>query len=183
MAWNPEHKYQSRGRILDSAARLFTTCGFDAVSIDRVMQDAGMTRGAFYSHFKSKSELYSDAMGHAAKAAIAGVKASCDSRDPYQLLQRYLSQQHRNGEQFRCPLAFLVTDVAQQDSQVRETYTRLFSGFIDNLSQQRDDSQREQLLQQAVMLVGGMAIARALSDDQLADELLQACQKAISGNG
>jgi len=133
-----------------------------------------------YSHFKSKSELYADAMGYAAKTAMEGVKASCDRAEPYQLIQRYLSQQHRSGEQFRCPLAFLITDVAQQDNQVRDTYTRLFSGFIENLSQQNDAAQREQLLQQSVMMIGGMAIARALSDDQLATELLQACQKAIT---
>jgi len=39
MAWNPEHKNRSRERILDAAARLVTTCGFDAISIDQVMQE------------------------------------------------------------------------------------------------------------------------------------------------
>ena len=57
MPWTTEHKQKSREKILSSAARLFTKKGFDAVSIDDVMRLAGLTRGAFYAHFKSKSDV------------------------------------------------------------------------------------------------------------------------------
>ena len=62
MPWNAEHKTQSRDRILSSAAQLFSHQGFDAVSIDDVMAHAGLTRGAFYAHFKSKSDMYHQSM-------------------------------------------------------------------------------------------------------------------------
>ena len=56
MAWQDTHKAQSKDRILTSAAMLFTHHGFEKISIDQVMKNAELTRGAFYSHFKSKSD-------------------------------------------------------------------------------------------------------------------------------
>lgn len=52
MAWKQDHKENSKQRILQSAAKLFTHNCFKGILIDDVMQHAGLTRGAFYSHFK-----------------------------------------------------------------------------------------------------------------------------------
>lgn len=62
MPWNANHKVESREKILQAAARLFTQNGYDAVSIDDVMREAGLTRGAFYAHFRSKSDIYNQAI-------------------------------------------------------------------------------------------------------------------------
>ena len=78
MAWTEQHKTQSRERIVDSAAQLFTQLGFDSVSIDDVMQAAGLTRGAFYAHFKNKAELYQCAIIAGAKQAKAVLERAED---------------------------------------------------------------------------------------------------------
>jgi TetR/AcrR family transcriptional regulator, transcriptional repressor for nem operon len=62
MPYTPEHKQQTRQRILRSARRLFNRKGFAAVTIDEIMTEAGLTRGGFYRHFASKEELYSEAV-------------------------------------------------------------------------------------------------------------------------
>src|ERR1700758_3659660 len=49
-------------KILDSASRLFNRHGFNAVSIDDVMGDAGLTRGSFYTYFSSKTDLYAQSV-------------------------------------------------------------------------------------------------------------------------
>jgi AcrR family transcriptional regulator len=41
-----------------TALRLFARHGFDAVSVDTIATDAGVTRGAFYHHFDSKEALF-----------------------------------------------------------------------------------------------------------------------------
>jgi Bacterial regulatory proteins, tetR family len=51
-------------KIVLSARRLFNRYGFDAVSIDDVMADAGLTRGSFYSYFENKGALYAEAVTH-----------------------------------------------------------------------------------------------------------------------
>ena len=45
-----------------AARRLFNRHGFEQVSIDHVMIEAGLTRGGFYHHFGSKDELYAEAV-------------------------------------------------------------------------------------------------------------------------
>ena len=54
MPYPVEHRHLTKERILRSARRLFNRHGFDAVSIDDVMADAGLTRGSFYAYFGSK---------------------------------------------------------------------------------------------------------------------------------
>jgi TetR/AcrR family transcriptional repressor of nem operon len=58
MPYSSEHRERVREKIVQSARRLFNRKGFNAVSIDDVMADAGLTRGSFYAYFDSKSDLY-----------------------------------------------------------------------------------------------------------------------------
>lgn len=46
-------------RILESALKNFREDGFRNASIRNICKDAGVTNGAFYSHFSSKDELFS----------------------------------------------------------------------------------------------------------------------------
>ncbi|MFG0228790.1 TetR/AcrR family transcriptional regulator [Achromobacter sp. 413638] len=48
---------QTRQRLLDAAQSIFITKGFVAASVEDIAEQAGYTRGAFYSNFGSKSEL------------------------------------------------------------------------------------------------------------------------------
>jgi AcrR family transcriptional regulator len=41
-----------------SAGKLFCRRGLEQASVDEIAQDAGYTKGAFYSNFKSKEELF-----------------------------------------------------------------------------------------------------------------------------
>lgn len=56
-------KSRTRQRILDAAARLFASQGYEATSIEAVMGACGLTRGGFYAHFRSKAELCREALG------------------------------------------------------------------------------------------------------------------------
>src|ERR671931_2299848 len=62
MPYAPEHKRETRQKILESARRLFNRRGFSEVSIGEVMQHAGLTHGGFYRHFNDKDELYAEAV-------------------------------------------------------------------------------------------------------------------------
>lgn len=66
----------TRQRLLDAAARVFAEVGFDAASVEAVCEAAGYTRGAFYSNFASKEELFLELCARAAAAQIAAVRAA-----------------------------------------------------------------------------------------------------------
>lgn len=173
MPWQPEHKQLSRQKILDAAATLFTTRGFDRVGINDVMAEAGMTHGAFYNHFSSKSELYSEAIRHSGaqrRQMLQQIKP-----DLCQMMSGYLSTEHRDGKSIQCPLAYLVTDVFQRDEQVRDAWSDTFKGFVQQLQFIQGEQSENKTLQQAATLIGAMAVSRALNDTALSDQLLQSC--------
>jgi AcrR family transcriptional regulator len=48
----------TRAALLGSASRLICKLGMHGASIDRIAADAGYTKGAFYSHFASKEDMF-----------------------------------------------------------------------------------------------------------------------------
>jgi len=57
IAGMPRDGTQTRERILDSANELALTRGLSATSLDQIIEGAGITKGAFFYHFKNKEEL------------------------------------------------------------------------------------------------------------------------------
>jgi len=50
----------TRDALLKSALALFERLGYDATSVQQIVDDAGRTKGAFYHHFESKEDLLRD---------------------------------------------------------------------------------------------------------------------------
>ena len=63
MPYPAGHRSSVRAKIVESARRLFNRHGFESVSVKQIMAGAGMTHGAFYSYFESKSDLYTEVLG------------------------------------------------------------------------------------------------------------------------
>ena len=53
-----ETQAQTRERLLDAAERAFAAEGFGGASLDRIAEAAGFTRGAVYSNFTDKADLF-----------------------------------------------------------------------------------------------------------------------------
>ena len=55
-----ERQADTRQALLDAAASVFVERGFAGSSVEAVAERAGYTRGAFYSNFASKEELFAE---------------------------------------------------------------------------------------------------------------------------
>ncbi|WP_270353517.1 TetR/AcrR family transcriptional regulator [Microbacterium testaceum] len=64
----------TRTRLMDAAAEMFAEVGIDAASVEAVCERAGFTRGAFYSNFASKEELFLALCARSAETTIAAVR-------------------------------------------------------------------------------------------------------------
>jgi AcrR family transcriptional regulator len=53
-----ERKAQTRAELIEAAGRLFRRDGFHATSVDAVADEAGYTKGAVYSNFAGKEDLF-----------------------------------------------------------------------------------------------------------------------------
>ena len=86
---NDKPKIPTRDKILNSALRLVRQKGFGATRIDDICAEAGVTKGAFFHHFKDK-----EAMGVAAANYWSAVTGGFFAAAPYHLeadpLDRFL---------------------------------------------------------------------------------------------
>jgi len=187
MPLSAEHKKQSRQKILESAFFLFTEQGFENVSIDVIMKKAGMTRGAFYAHFASKSDLYKESISYSTlSSALLKPKAKELSDEEWiqLLLQEYLSPNHiEDDTTTRCPLAFLTTDIALRDDVIRSTYSDIYRSMnkrIQDYTKSYSDCNEETIFAVTSMIIGGVAIGRALNDEALRQKVLDACYTTAS---
>ncbi|MEZ3159241.1 helix-turn-helix domain-containing protein [Microbacterium sp. BWT-B31] len=65
----------TRRRLLDAAALVFAEVGLDAASVEAICERAGFTRGAFYSNFESKDELFLELAAQVARDRVEAVRA------------------------------------------------------------------------------------------------------------
>lgn len=55
----------SRALILEAAKRLIAQRGFHGITVQDVLDEAGITKGRFFHHFSSKEELFSELLRYA----------------------------------------------------------------------------------------------------------------------
>ena len=64
----------TRRRLLDAAAQVFAEVGLDAASVEAICDRAGFTRGAFYSNFETKDQLFLELAGEVALERVEAVR-------------------------------------------------------------------------------------------------------------
>lgn len=66
-------RQQTRARLMEAAYEVFTEVGMDAASVEAICERAGFTRGAFYSNFDTKGELFVAIMAEHVDAKLTDV--------------------------------------------------------------------------------------------------------------
>jgi TetR/AcrR family transcriptional regulator, transcriptional repressor for nem operon len=178
------HRARVETKIVESARRLFNRHGFENVSVQQIMAGAGLTHGGFYSYFRSKSELYIKVLGCFLtdpewKNMWEGVEVDMGATDAAaQVVRAYLSIQHFEDVENSCPMVALPTDVTRCGDEAKRAFENVFAAMVGVLERSvTEDNQQRRAKAQAVaaLCVGGMVVARAMSNRVVADELRHAC--------
>jgi len=90
-----ERGQDTRDRILDTAQTLVMAKGFSGTSLDDIIRTAGLTKGAFFHHFRSKNDLARKLVERFAENDFAlfdewDRRADALADDPYQALVIFL---------------------------------------------------------------------------------------------
>jgi TetR/AcrR family transcriptional repressor of nem operon len=166
-------------RIVETAARAIRRSGYDGTSVADIMKEAGLTHGGFYAHFKSREAMLAEAADRAGVETLAYLGRIAASVPPERALQAmteaYLSEAHFEGVETGCGAAALVSEMPRQDPEVRHAATRRVKELIDLVARQSPDwgqpGAHENALVTVATMVGALALARAVSDPKLADDL------------
>ncbi|MEP4194949.1 MAG: TetR/AcrR family transcriptional regulator [Aliishimia sp.] len=184
MPYSAKHKEQTRAKIIETARILFNRLGFQKVTIDMVMSEAGLTRGGFYNHFKNKEDLFNEAissflMGRGAKwREDAGIDLADLSPEMAQhMIDAYLSVKHLDDLDGQCPMIALPSDVARADKAAQGSFQRLLEAMVwlfETNMQPGSKPTPTDAHSIAALCIGGMVLARALPDSDLAASIREA---------
>ena len=100
MRISKEKAAENRAKVMTAAGKLFRERGLEGVGVDALAEEAGLTHGAVYSHFKSKDALAAEALRQALhqsmgewQKAVGGVGGASGFE---KLLKIYVSRSHRD---------------------------------------------------------------------------------------
>jgi TetR/AcrR family transcriptional repressor of nem operon len=176
-----EKKAQTRGRILAAAAEVLLQRGPADPSVGEVMGAAGLTVGGFYAHFESKDALMLEVFQQMLcqrRERVGQLDSSLSGHERRVLLAAfYLSRKHRDAREQGCPLPSSIGELAR----LPEGFRAVLAEHVELMTAQLTGSPEEsnQALADIALMVGGLALARALGPGELSDRVLRAAKSAI----
>ena len=136
----PQTQHESKTRLLDAALQAVRTKGYAATTVDDICHQAGVTKGSFFHHFKSKDELALAAVAHWDTMTEDLFAAAPYRRlpDPLDRLLGYVDFRAAilRGEpsQYTCLLGTLVQETYATHPEIRAAADRGLSAHIAELT-------------------------------------------------
>jgi AcrR family transcriptional regulator len=93
-----EQKTRTREDLRASAAELFAQRGVNGASVEQIAENAGYSRGAFYSNFKNKNELIVDLLEERTLRELDEVTELTTGPDPFDALRAWHRARAENLE-------------------------------------------------------------------------------------
>ena len=134
MRYEPQHKTQTRDRIVRNAARKLRAEGLSSPGVASVMKASGLTVGGFYKHFRSKDELVADAIAQAftdSEKVYASLQNTPREDRWKEIVRLYLSPEHCDHPATGCPVAALAPEIARAKFTIRKRIASLMKERAD----------------------------------------------------
>lgn len=97
--------------LLESTRRLIASEGFDAVTMERVGEEAGITKGAIYLYFRNKDQMILAAVEDIASEIVRTIERRVDSQaGPWERLCQLIRAQLETMEENKALLRTLLLD-------------------------------------------------------------------------
>jgi len=176
MRYSREHKANARSKLLETTGALVKEKGFGTTGVDKLAAAAGVTSGAFYSHFGSKPQLLKAIVENEMERTLA-LFADATPESLQKALKFYLGETHVDNPALGCPIPALAAEVARADDDTKQTFEELILQLKERMQSQltnKDDAWA--VITQAV---GTVAIARAMTAGSARKALLKASRATI----
>src|SRR5580698_1857633 len=132
----PEPKIGARRKLLDATLSLVRERGYSSTSVDELCARAGVTKGAFFHHFKSKDALAVAAANHWSELTGAFFETAPYHQhgDPLDRVLGYLDFRKAilKGEiaEFTCLIGTMVQEVYDTSPEIREACDASISAHV-----------------------------------------------------
>jgi len=178
-----ERKQETRQQLLDAGAIVFANNGLNGATVDKIAEEAGYTKGAFYAHFESKEGLFLslfEAQLHAEVESIDLVMKVEPTMD--QFITNMSAHFEEDWEKSRTwdmlKMEFML--YAMRDESVRQLFTDMVTKAIKSLEndlapllQDKDNVKlsAEQMVWTILSMESGMALFRYTMGNAMPERL------------
>jgi len=185
MRYTPQHKQETRERIVRAASRHFRRRGGKGVAIADLMSNLDLTHGGFYRHFDNKEQLMVEAVAKGFEDVRANFLAAVKEAPPADQLkafiEEYLSLDHCANPADGCPIAALASEIARYPRTLRVKIDRAMREHIETLAKFVPGATEEERQRNCLVLVSGMSgaltMARTTADPELRKTILKAAKE------
>lgn len=187
----PSKKEQTKEKILIAASQNFRSNGYSGIGVDGIAKAAGVTSGAFYSHFGSKDGAFDAALIAGLNEVIEGIpqfQSNFEKKWVEEFADYYLSQKHQNDLACGCAMTTLSPEVVRATNETQATYEKMMSKIIDLAADGLEGGSKEDKRSRAwamlSILIGGLTMARAVKTKKTTNEIAQSIKaSAINAAG
>jgi TetR/AcrR family transcriptional repressor of nem operon len=182
---SPKPKVAARRKLLDAALSLIREKGYSSTSVDELCAEAGVTKGAFFHHFKSKDALAVAAADHWSDRNVGFFAAAPyhSHEDPLDRILGYVDFRKalvRGGlAEFTCLVGTMVQETYATHPDIREACEASICGHAATLEADIREAVRryrvratwtaESLaLHTQAVLQGAFIVAKAKGDPKVA---------------
>jgi TetR/AcrR family transcriptional regulator, transcriptional repressor for nem operon len=181
MGHSRTEKAKTHKRIVSIASKRFREKGLAGFGIAELMKEAGLTVGGFYKHFGSRDDLVAEAVN----SAFGGWQRQLDAANSggpsvsvAKLIDDYLNKAHRDNPGSGCAFSALAPEIARSDKRTRALTSEQVRNDIQLMATLLPGRGKRPARSIAILivsaLVGAMSLARAVSDEELSLEILEA---------
>jgi AcrR family transcriptional regulator len=179
-----EQREQTRGCLVAAAAKVFTRRGYDNASLDEVAEEAGFTKGAVYSNFKGKEDLFLATIDTHFEERLQSIKRVMQEEPDEQGTAHaagmdFMDKLNRDPDYF--VLFFEFWAYAQRNPGVKKKFlprVQRFRSALAELFEAKSDvtglelpMPTEQLASMLIAMAAGVAMERELDPRSVPDDM------------
>jgi AcrR family transcriptional regulator len=186
MRYRPNHKEETRTKILHAIGRGFRWQGYAGIGVDGLAKEAGVTSGAFYGYFPSKADAFQAAAVAGLvelRLAIETLRAKEADRWLEKFAEFYMGFKRTCDLKESCALQSLTPEVARAGQETKVAYEaemlRLIEAIAEGLPEGTLPARRKIAWAILAMLSGGVTLARAINDPKVGTQIAHSVTTAV----
>ncbi len=186
MTSKQEQAAQTRRNLIDAAAQEFRVSGYAGAGVDAIARRAGVTSGAFYRHFVSKSAVFSVVISEGLQQIVEGIRAAKEASPKNwrkAFTDFYFSKVRLKSIENGCALPSLTAEIVRADDDAKEAFRKglaaIVEEFSDGVHRFGDDEFSRRTLAALSLMSGSLMLARAVKSEKLAVQIAVASAKEV----
>ena len=167
-AENAAVRPKPRERVLEAAARLFLRDGVNAVGVDRLADEAAVSKRSIYQHFESKDAIVAEMLRVSGPQVVASYFDTSDGRSPRERVLHVFEALHEaaaSADFFGCPFVNVATELRDREhpaALVAQHFKRELTAFFERQAVAAGAATPHLLAVQLTLLFDGASASAAM---------------------